>query len=223
MKSLPAIASLLFLIFVLLLCFPPASPCEEAAFKVLETEGNAAGAGSDQARARTEAVRDALKKAVGQVAGQWLSPQDAAKNNQLLKEHLYNRAEEFIQDYRIVSERNADVYTLSVRSTVFEAGIRNKLLGLGLLKPLPPSLPVARFSLTIREIRDYNGYVRCREILKEGGLGIRGAVLREASWGLARFDIAATEKMAVVVERLREKLSLEIHHQDDRVLEVSLK
>jgi hypothetical protein len=59
--------------------------------------------------------------------------------------------------------------------------------------------------------------------LKERIPGIREAVPREASWGLARFDIAAEGTVAAVAERLREKLGADIQHQGDRFLELNLK
>jgi hypothetical protein len=62
-----------------------------------------------------------------------------------------------------------------------------------------------------------------REIQRVRIAGIREAILREASWGMARFDIATTEKVTTVVEQLRECWPLEIHHQDDHILEVSLR
>jgi hypothetical protein len=60
-------------------------------------------------------------------------------------------------------------------------------------------------------------------MLKERIPGIREAVLREASWGSARFDISAEGTVAAVAERLREKLAADIQHQDDRFLELKLR
>lgn len=222
MKNL-ALSTPIFLLLAVMLCLPPASHCQEEVLQVVETEGTASIAGQDLARARAAAVRDALQKAVGQVAGQWLSPQTAAKQSQRLKEQLFKRAEEFIQDYRIVSELSADLYIVSVRSTVFANGIRSELLALGMIQPLPIDLSLNIVSLTIRGIVDYNTYSLCLAILKERGMGIREAIPREASWGMVRFDMKTMEKTATVAEQLQERLALQIHHQDDRILEVSLR
>jgi hypothetical protein len=99
---------------------------------------------------------------------------------------------------------------------------------------LPPASPCEAAVLRVvesegnasvagQDLADYSGYIRCRGVLKERIAGIQEAIPREASWGMARFDIATTEKTAIPVERLRERLTLEIHRQDDRVLEVSLR
>jgi len=60
-------------------------------------------------------------------------------------------------------------------------------------------------------------------VLKERIPGIREAAPREASWGLARFDIMTEGTVATVAERLREKLAADIQHQDDRFLELKLR
>lgn len=191
--------------------------------QAVETEGSARIAGGDLARARNEAVRDALQKAVEQVAGRWLAPQEAATRSPLLKEQITDRAEGFIQEYRIVSELTAvDLYTVMIRATVLADSIRNDLRGLGLIRETGLKPSVSRISLTIRGIRTFGDYIRCREVLKEKIPEIREIIPREASWGQARFDIAADGTVQAVGERLRDKLAVEIQTQDDRVLEVRL-
>jgi hypothetical protein len=220
--TLPAAVSCLF---ALMICLPAVSRSEGVApTQVVEAEGSASVTGGDLARARSEAVREALQKAVEQVAGGWLTPQDAAEKSQMLKERITDRAEGFIQEYRIVSETNVlDVHTVAVRASVLADSIRKDLLELGLIRSTQPDLPVTRISLTIRGIRTYGDYVKCRAMLQDRIPGIREVILREAAWNLARFDIAAEGTVPALADRLREKLAVEVQYQDDRVLEVRLR
>jgi len=224
MKGFP-LPVIFFCLFVIMIFFPAVSPGEGIVpTQVVETEGSAPVTGSDLARARSEAVRDALQKAVEQVAGRWLAPQDVAAKSQVLKEQITDRAEGFIQEYRIVSEVTVlDVHTVEVRASVLADNLRNDLLVLGLIKPTQVKLPVTRIFLTIRGIRTYGEYVKCRGILKDRIPGIREIIPCEASWTLARFDVAVEGIIPTLAERLREKLAVEIQYQDDRVLEVYLK
>ena len=224
MKGFP-LPVIFFCLFVIMIFFPAVSPGEGVVpAQVVETEGSAPVTGSDLARARSEAVRDALQKAVEQVAGRWLAPQDVAAKSQVLKEQITDRAEGFIQEYRIVSEVTVlDVHTVEVRASVLADNLRNDLLVLGLIKPTQLKLPVTRIFLTLRGIRTYGEYVKCRGILKDRIPGIREIIPCEASWSLARFDVAVEGTIPTLVERLREKLAVEIQYQDDRVLEVYLK
>ena len=224
MKGLTRLAAVSCL-FALMICFPGLSQGEGGdPAPVIEVETSASVAGGDLARARTEAVREGLQKAVEQVADRWLTSQHAADNSQVLKERITDRAEGFIQEYRIVSETTvSDVHTVAVRASVLADSLRKDLIELGLIRPTQLKLPVTRISLTIRGIRTYGDYVKCRSMLQDRIPGIREISLREASWSLARFDIAAESTVPVLAERLRETLAVDVRFQGDRVLEVHLR
>ncbi len=81
-------AFILFLFAFLIFC-PSLSPGEEReGTQVFETEGIAAVVGADLARARRDAVRDALQRAVTRATGQWLTPQDMERKYGMLKERI---------------------------------------------------------------------------------------------------------------------------------------
>jgi hypothetical protein len=220
--TLPAVISVFL---ALVICFPAVSHSEGGvSTQVVESEGSASVSGGDLARARNEAVREALRKAVEQVAGRWLTPQDVTDKSPVFKERITDRAEGFIQEYRIVSETTVlDVHTVVVRASVLADGLRKDLFELGLIRPTRLKLPVTRISLIIRGIRTYDAYAKCRAILQDRIPGIQEIVLREASWSLARFDLAAEGTVPTLAERLREQLAFEIQFQDDRVLEVRMR
>ncbi len=219
------VASFVLLLLAVMVCLPAVSSCAEMmATQVVDAEGSAQVIGLDLARARNEAVRDALLKAVVQVANRFLDPQDAERRSPLLKEQIYSQAEGFIQDYRLLFETSVmDVYTVAIRVTVFAEGIKNELQRLGLIRSNQYHLVSAGISLTISGIRSYGDYARCHGILKDRITGIRAAIPREASWGQARFDVAVEGRIPTMAERLREKLSGEIQRQDDRSLEIHLR
>lgn len=212
------------LILAAMLSFPAVSASEEtAATEVVDTGGSAPIIGLDLARARNQAVRDALQNAVVQVATRFLTPQEAERRSPQLREQIYSQAERFIQDYRLVFESAAlEVYTVAVRVTVVTGGLRKELQRLGLIGTDQPAV-AAVISLTLRGIRSYGDYARCYGTLKDRIPRIRAVVPREASWGAARFDLAVEETVPTVAERLREKLTGEIRRQDESSLEMDLK
>lgn len=204
---------------------PGVDSCAETiTTQVVEVEGSAQVIGLDLARARTEAIRDALLKAVVQAANRFLAPREAEQKSTLLNERIYSHAEGFIQDYRLISESSVlDVYTVAMRVTVFTDGIRDELQGLGLTGLDRPYFVAAGLPLTIHGIGSYGDYARCYGILKARIPGIRAIIPREASWGQARFDIAVEEAIPTVAERLRERLKGEIRRQDEQGLEIRLR
>lgn len=211
---------------VTILVFPPSVSFGEGTdvTQVVETEGSAQISGGDLARARNEAVRDALQKAVAQMASRWLLLLESDKQSQKLNERIIDRAEGFIQDYRIVSERSGpDYYAVIVRATVFADSIRIELQGLDLIMQKQAKLPVSTISLTIRGIRAYSDYAKWRGILKDGISGVRDIAFREASWGSARFDIAAEGAVGTITEQLQDKFRADIRPLDERMVEINLK
>lgn len=223
MKRLAAV--FILSLFVLAAC-PPAGVCAEGgtAAQIVEAEGTAPVTGNDLARARNEAVRDALRKSVEQAISRWLTPADAAARLPLVKEQILDRAEGFIQEYRIVSEMTVgDVHTVAVRVSVLTDSLRDDLQRLGLAKTVQHTIPATHIAVTIRGIRSAGDYLRCRATLKEAIAGIREVIPREAAWNLVRFDVAAEGGVPVLIERMRGKLAVEVERQDAGAVEVRLK
>jgi|GEM_PF-996826 len=214
----------IFLLLSAAFCFPAVSAGDEGrGVHVVEAEGIAAVTGLDVAGARDEAVRDALQKAVERTAGQWLSPEDLARRYEKLKEKLYDRAEGFIQDFRILFEiSDSDIYSVNVRATVFADSVREELEHLNLIGPPLRRPSPTVISLTLKGIRDYGGYARWKGVLKDALPGIRVITPREASWGAVRFEVTVEGTAAAVSEGLREKLGVEVRQSGDRSLEVDL-
>jgi cardiolipin synthase (CMP-forming) len=213
----------LFLIAGAILCPSISLGSERGSIVVFETEGIAAVIGFDLARARDAAIQDALQKAVAKAVEKWLTPQRTEQNFTLLKVRIYDRAEEFTQDYRILFEiSDPDIYSVTVRATVFSDSIRKELQDSGLIKTTVQNPFVTRMILTVRGIRTYGEFSRLRILLKEKIPGIREVVPREAAWGIARFDISGEGTIATMAERLREKLAIKILYQDDQTLELHL-
>jgi hypothetical protein len=192
--------------------------------QTVEVEGSAQVIGLDLARARNEAIRDALQKAVAEAANRFLDPQDAERESRLLREQIYSQAEGFVQDYRLLFETSVlEVYTVAVRVTVFADGIGSELQRLGLIRPNRRTLVPTGISLTVQGIRSVGEYARAYGILKDRIPGIRAAVPREASWGQVCFDVAAEGWSPAFAERIREKLNGEIQRRDDLRLEIHMR
>jgi hypothetical protein len=213
-----------FLVFTLVFFPAVSSGDEEAPMQVVEVEGSSLVSGHDLARARNEALQDALQKAVMQAVGRFVVPQDMERKLQLIRERIAIKAEEFIQDYRVVSETTSlDIHIVLIRATVFAESIRKELHESGVIKREEQKTALTELSLTIRGIRTYSDYLRCRSVLKERLPGIRTVLPKEASWGVVRFDMTTDVTLAAITELIREKMATEIRHDGGLTLEATLK
>ena len=86
------------------------------------------------ANAREEAVADGLRNAVEQGVGLLISSPSVVNNFQLLSDRVYSQAEEFIHDYKVLTEsRSGRYYRLVVQATMFMSALQDKLQDMGIL------------------------------------------------------------------------------------------
>ncbi|MBW2637717.1 MAG: hypothetical protein JRC86_09390, partial [Deltaproteobacteria bacterium] len=138
MKKVP----LVFLIVILCCVLSPVQTFSQVQLNIceIETEGVGVIISGDKARARDNAIRESLKRAIEKAVKTFLSPEAVADNFQALNDHIYSKSGDYIQNYKIIEERtDGDDYRARVRAAVIAEGIRNDLESMG--------FPVARRNL----------------------------------------------------------------------------
>lgn len=89
---------------------------------------------NDKAMARDNAIEDALRKAVEQAVGTFVSSETMVENFQLLSDHIYTKTEGYIQNYKIISEVPVEgLYRVSVEAAVALGNLKDDLAATGLL------------------------------------------------------------------------------------------
>ncbi len=84
--------------------------------------------------ARDNALEDALRKAVEQAVGTFVSSETIVENYSLLSDRIYTKSEGYIQNYKIISESLIDnIYKINIEATVVLGNLKNDLTAIGLL------------------------------------------------------------------------------------------
>ena len=84
--------------------------------------------------ARDKALEDALKKAVEQAVGIFVSSEMIVENYSLLSDRIYTKSQGYIQNYKIISESIIeDTYKVNIEATVVLGNLKNDLTAIGLL------------------------------------------------------------------------------------------
>ncbi len=135
LRALPG----LVLAFLILLTFVMASPAlsQQAApeTRVVETTGMAAIGEAGEAAARDFAIADALRKAIEQAVGTFVSSDTTVENYQLLNDTVYTQAQGFVAGYAITNEsQTPGLYQVQVRAEVSTGALRNELDAMGLIQ-----------------------------------------------------------------------------------------
>ena len=187
--SRPFLIALLFTACIFLLTAEGFSQDNDNIWTV-ETEGKGIITNDDVASARSNAISDALRKAVEQAVAALTPGQMLDKNSRAIRDQIYARSEQYIRDYRINRERQAqEVYAVDVRSAVFMDSIRDNLQTLGLLTVEKNGVQATEIVFTVRGLTSCADYARAKELLKTRVKGVRNVYQRELTWGTARLSL----------------------------------
>lgn len=163
---------------------------EESDDMVLDVEGSALIKNHDLSRTRDTALQSALQKAVEQVVGRLLTPKVVEERMKVLKGAIFSKTEEYIGNYRIISEKAFDdLYTVNVKATVMVAGLRRDLLDNGLLKEKRKTAQTLPLQVTLRGVKSYADYVMVREFIRAGIKGVDEVHQRSVEWGTAMMEL----------------------------------
>jgi len=100
----------------------------------IDVEGAGAVVNDNKAIGRDSAIKDALRRAVEQAVGTFISSETMVQNYEVLSDRIYSRSQGYIQNYAIFYEDVRDnLYRVKIRATVSLGNIRDDLQALGLL------------------------------------------------------------------------------------------
>ena len=146
--------------------------------RVLVVIGSAAVQGSNVTAARDAAIANSLMNAVALASIEILSPEVFSENFKKVNEHLLNRPDAYIRDFRVLSEAVVlKQHRVVVQATVAVKQIADYLSGAGLVggKTAAAANPVA---LTVEGSGNLANFVKFRRGL--GGIsGVEGIQVRD--------------------------------------------
>jgi hypothetical protein len=156
----------------------------------VETEGTGLITNDDLASARKNAINNALRNAVERAVATLNPGQALDKRSKAIRDGIYAKSDQYIRDYRISSERQAqEVYAVNVRSAVFIDSIRDDLQTLGLLKMEKNRATATEVAVTVKGLTSCADYIRVKELLKTRVKGVKNIYQREIAWGTARLGL----------------------------------
>jgi hypothetical protein len=218
----------IFILFLLVaLIFPLTSVAfsqDDSDIQIVDAEGTGIIINDDLASGRNSAIRDALQKAVEHVVVTLIPPKTAANKSRVIRDGIYAKGDEYVHDYRIISEKQAQtVYRVNVRSTLFTSNIKDDLKTLGLLKAEKTMLPVTTVAITIWGLKSYTDYVKVKELLKTRVMGVKNVYQRRFEWGMARLDLDIQGTVQSLTDEIAKTghFSVKSNRMDQNYIEVT--
>jgi hypothetical protein len=129
MRQTIACCLLLFACLTLLASGPAHSA--EASKEIVAT---GLGGGKDPGKARDEAINDAMRKAVEQGVGTFVSSESLVDKMVLVEDRIYSASQGFIESYKVIKESKDDgVYEITISAVVKMADLAKGLEAIGLI------------------------------------------------------------------------------------------
>lgn len=123
--------------FAVLLLPVTAPRAGDDAVRTAIAEGVGFPSGGDAGKARDQALDNALRKAVEQVAGTMIESQTATDNYEVLSDRIYSQSRGYVKSYKILSEKTDPengALRVKVEAQVSEGQLNGDLAGLHLLQ-----------------------------------------------------------------------------------------
>lgn len=118
-------------IFVLLICTLPLIAFGEDSQKEVIATGMADGT---DARARDEAIADAMRRAVEQAMGSYVSSETLVENMILIEDRIYSETRGYIKSYEVIKEKtDSGAYEIKISAIVKTGKLADDLESIGLL------------------------------------------------------------------------------------------
>ncbi|MDF1578509.1 MAG: hypothetical protein P1P81_08735 [Desulfobulbales bacterium] len=143
--SRPGLAVILAAFLVLFAAFPDAGAADGKPEEVIATGLG----GGDPARARDSAINDALRKAVEQGVGTYVSSESMVERMMLIEDRIYSKSRGFVESYEILSEKKADgIHEVTIKALVKMAELGKELEAIGIIlrKKMNPRVMVLAHS-----------------------------------------------------------------------------
>ncbi|MDP2855452.1 MAG: flagellar assembly protein T N-terminal domain-containing protein [Smithellaceae bacterium] len=190
----------------------------------LQVEGRAPVVKNDEARAREEAIKNALEKAITQAAAKILSDKFEDEKFQAVKNIMIDKADRYIKNYRIISEnRQHDEYTANVHVAVALALVRDDLLQMGVIQGQKGKEGVS-VSLSLKGMKKYSDFADLRTFLQSRPKIVQSVYPCRLEWQQAHFVLALTGEVQNLVTEFEKsgKYSLEVLKRNQNVVEINL-
>ncbi|MDD2389816.1 MAG: hypothetical protein PHP23_08805 [Desulfobacterales bacterium] len=141
-------------LIVLFVTFCSGFAAEPVADNTVEVIGTGCIRGNNVEAARDKAVSNGLVAAIGETVSRLITSQAVVDQFQILDKYLYRDADNFIQDYKVLTQLKANTYyRVFIRATVSEDKIRDQLSGLGILS-LKKDTPGLLLLIAERNVED---------------------------------------------------------------------
>ncbi len=136
-RKIPIQQSVILLVILLLSTWTLFAQSDTMGSDTQEVIAKGVGAiiGGDEAKARDDALDNALRAAVEQVVGTMVQSETLVKNYMLVEDNIYRQSRGYVQKYEIIGEnrRGDNILEVTIRAVVKKGDLKSDLEAIGVL------------------------------------------------------------------------------------------
>lgn len=192
---------------------------------VLQVEGNAPVVKNDEARAREEAVKNALERAILQASAKILLNKYEDEKFQSVKSIMVGKVDRYIKNYRIVSEnRRHDEYTANVHAVVALQPVQEDLLQMGILQDQREK-ELTSVSLSLTGMKKYSEFDRIRNFLQSRSKTVKNIYPCRLEWQQATFNLRLDEDVQSLIAEFEKtgRYTIDSVNKNQNAVEINLR
>jgi hypothetical protein len=156
----------------------------------LDVEGSADISQNDVARAREEAIHDALENAILEATAKLMSIPVDDERFQPVKSVIIDEPDKYVNNYKIVAEvKNTSSYEVNVHVVVNMSNLKNDLNKMGFLQIAQMEKTSPIVLLNVKGLRKYSDFLRLKEFLRSRTKIVKNIYPCRFEWQQAHFEL----------------------------------
>jgi hypothetical protein len=163
---------------------------DDAAILSLDVEGSADISRNDVARAREEAIQNALENAILKATAKLMSISVNDDRFQPVKSVIIDEPDKYVNNYKIVTEmKKPDSYQVSVHVAVNLVNLKNDLNKMGFMQVVPTVKISPIVLINVKGLRKYTDFLLLKEFLQSRKKIVKNIYPCRFEWQQANFEV----------------------------------
>ena len=185
------------------LCFPVMVYAQQDSGVLnINAEGLAQIVQNDLARARENAIKDALEKAILEATARLMSGKSGNEKFQTLKSEIVGASDKYINNYRITAEViKPQEYQVNVNVNVASSFLKSDLLQMGFLQT-SAGANSQQIILTMKKLKKYSDFSQLKHFLQKNTKIVKAIYLLHFEWQQVSFAIDLSGDLQSFIKEL---------------------
>jgi len=163
---------------------------EDSAVFSFDVKGSADISQNDSARAREEAIQDAIENAILKATAKLMSIPVSDDRFQPVKSIIIDEPDKYVNNYKIVAEMKRPAsYEVNVHVVVNLVNLKNDLDKMGFLQLVQTGKTSPIVLLDVKGLKKYSDFLRLKEFLQSRTKIVKNIYPRRFEWQQAHFEI----------------------------------